>query len=120
MTDERSLTAEDRRRNVRRALRVEERLGAVEADYGTIAFSGARAMREVRALREELRSIFGLEPLGGLAPLYEKTATAGALKEAEDAVLALVPAGKRKAAAEAFERLRRGGVEPLEEDTPDG
>lgn len=70
MTDRAPLTKAQREHNVERMRRVEADLGQAETDLAHAVFSAVRVHREVRRLREELRDVFGMEPLGPPAPLY--------------------------------------------------
>lgn len=70
------LTAEQRRRNVARAKKVESRLGDIEQRLSLGLYYVVGTLRELHGEREELRAVFGLDPLGPMAPLFEDLADA--------------------------------------------
>jgi predicted metal-dependent phosphoesterase TrpH len=66
------LTAEQRRHNVERVRNVERMLGSMEQRLTSLAYETVRELRQAHELRDELRDIFGMEPLPPVAPLFEK------------------------------------------------
>lgn len=70
MAEQQQLTEEQRRRNVRRVETVEGRLGHVEQRAVSAATELASIVREVHALRGELRRALNQDPLPPLAPVF--------------------------------------------------
>lgn len=69
--EEQQLTPAQRKRNVERVKDIERQLGLVELDFSEMVYTGAKAIRRLHGMREELRDVFGMEPLAELAPLYD-------------------------------------------------
>lgn len=69
MSEQRQLSAEERRANVQRMHDMEGRLGELENLGMNVCLEAARLTRRVHDMRDDLREIFGLQPLGTLPPM---------------------------------------------------
>jgi hypothetical protein len=74
-------TAEQRARNVERMRRLEVELGEAQATLGVAVYEAVRVYRALHDGREALREVFGMEPLGDMAPLYGELARAADQRE---------------------------------------
>lgn len=74
MSEQRQLSAEERRANVQRMHEMESRLKDLEHVGMDIALMAAKLIRHVHDMRNDLRDIFGLQPLDGLPPMVVRPA----------------------------------------------